>query len=49
MRQRLVLVVSSARVFASGTRDWTVCYELRSISSRDEYIDIGLLATTRDA
>lgn len=34
MRQRLVLVASSARLFASGARDWPISYELRSISTR---------------
>jgi hypothetical protein len=31
----LVLVVSPARLFASGARDWPISYELRG-SGRDE-------------
>jgi hypothetical protein len=37
MRQRLVLVVSSAWRFASGARDWPISYELCSVSARDDY------------
>jgi hypothetical protein len=36
MRQRLVLVVSPAGLFASGARDWPISYELRSLSPRDD-------------
>jgi hypothetical protein len=50
MRQRLVLVVSSARLFASGASDWPISYELRSVSKCDD--DVGayhLPLTMREA
>jgi hypothetical protein len=41
MRRRLVLVVAPARLCASWAGDWSLSYELRSISARhaDALID----------
>ena len=36
MRRWLVLVGPPARLFASRSGDWSVCYELRSVSACDE-------------
>ena len=33
----MVLVAAATRLFARRSSDWPVCYELRSISARDDY------------
>ena len=42
MRRGLVLVGSPTRLFASRSGDWSVCYELLSVSARDDYGAAGL-------
>jgi hypothetical protein len=44
-RRWLVLVVSPAPLFARRSGDWSVCYELFSVSARDGY-GAGLFLTT---
>jgi hypothetical protein len=37
VRRGLVLVLSPAGLLTVWTGDWSFCYELRSVSARDEY------------
>ena len=48
VRRWLVLVVSPARLCARGLADRPVCYELRSLSPRDEYDGISPDPLSRD-
>jgi hypothetical protein len=42
----LVLVVSPTRVFARQSGGWSVCYELRSVSARDDFAGADASALT---
>ena len=46
MRRWLVLVAAPAGLLASWPGDWSVCYELRSVSARDDHVGSGMTCVT---